>query len=704
MRLFLSDTFFDQMIRLPRNVQQKVIDFQRKFRVDSTQSSIHLEPIPEFKNNTLRTARLSDGYRAVLGLMDGESYNLLYVAQHDDAYRWAKNKTFVWNAHTQSCQLIPLEEKEPEIVDSSTSSVSLQTAGIFGSNITDEQLLMIGVPQNLISRVRMIVDLNDLDKMEYLLPHDAFENLFALFDGGEIDIIINEIKEGFAADGTDVLLSGNNRRRFVELTGDDELERIIDQDLDKWQIFLHPSQRHLVEGEYRGSVKVSGSAGTGKTVAAMHRLKHLCKRSDARVLFTTYTTTLKCNLKGVLSKMAIPDDRYDLNNIDSVVVGIAKKNGIMPSGYSILDYGGDDKALQLWKEVKDYIKTSFDEEFLYGEYVDVILYYDNKNIEEYLRQPRNGRAKAISRKERLEIWSLKTKYEELKNAKKKMDRLELFNLTARYLNENNIRPYTNIIVDEFQDFSNPELRFLRALVSEGQNDMFFVGDPFQRIYGGRKLNFSAAGINIRGNRSRKLKVNYRTTEEIKRVAVSIVKGEKYDDMDGGVENNNGYISIMHGVKPHYEVVGSPSEECKKVLEWLEMCKKDGVPEREICIAAPSKRIIKDVQNVLHQQRIDYCLLKPEEGMVSEDGGCRLCTFHSIKGLEFNVVILVGVNEKNVPSCIDQTSPLQSKSIVEQKEYLAERRSLLYVAITRAQQRVYICGSGEPCEIAMQSIG
>ena len=80
------------------------------------------------------------------------------------------------------------------------------------------------------------------------------------------------------------------------------------------------------------------------------------------------------------------------------------------------------------------------------------------------------------------------------------------------------------------------------LVQEGRNDLFLTGDPIQRIYSGRKINFGAAGINVRGVRSRRLKINYRTTEPIKRVAVSVVKGQTFDDMDGGTESIKGYVN------------------------------------------------------------------------------------------------------------------------------------------------------------------
>ena len=187
------------------------------------------------------------------------------------------------------------------------------------------------------------------------------------------------------------------------------------------------------------------------------------------------------------------------------------------------------------------------------------------------------------------------KYVALKQERRVVDRLELFNETTNYLKENSIHPYTNVIADEFQDFSNPELKFLRALVAEGRNDLFLTGDPIQRIYTGRKINFGAAGINVRGVRSRKLKINYRTTEPIKRVAVSVVKGIDYDDMDGGKENMNGYVSLIHeGEVPQYHVVDDTNAEVEQVMEWIKECQNSNIKLSEICIAAPSMNLLKDI--------------------------------------------------------------------------------------------------------------
>lgn len=693
MRLFLSETFFDAVFKLPKKTQDKVVAFQRKFRENHTTSGIHLEPIAQFKNSTLRTARVDDNYRVIVGVLDGENYSLLYVGDHEDAYRWGMNKRFVWNEHTQACQLITIEEKTEEVVVSQPSEAE---PTIF-TGISSERLLKIGVPEEAISRVLHIKSLDDLDALEPILPVDAYENIFNIMDGESIDNIIASIEEGQAQGDEDKLLSDNNKRRFVEITDDVYLQNIIEQGMDKWQIFLHPSQRKLVDADYKGTMKVSGGAGTGKTIAAIHRLKYLCESTDAHVLFTTYTKTLSINLADSIAKLNVPRHKYSLNNIDKVLLEVAEMYKIK-EGYKVLDYSGDEESLKLWREVLETEVTEFDEQFLYDEYIDVIVYFGNKDAKQYMMQPRVGRTKALSRKQRIEIWKLVEKYIALKQERKVVDRLELFNETTNYLNENNIHPYTNVIADEFQDFSNPELKFLRALVAEGRNDLFLTGDPIQRIYTGRKINFSAAGINVRGVRSRKLKINYRTTEPIRRVATAVVKGIDFDDMDGGKESTNGYVSLIHeGEVPQYRIVDDANAEVQQVVDWMKECLDSNIKLSEICIAAPSMNLLKDLQSRLHHDGTAYRVLKGSQKQGCSEG-VDLCTFHSLKGLEYRVIILMGVNERNIPSVATEGYPFSGMDRVAQKEYLSSKRSLLYVAITRARQLVFMVGYGTPCSV------
>lgn len=693
MRLFLGDTCWEKLFLLPKKVQKKVVEFQDKFKKNPHGHAINLEPIAGFKDGNMRTARIGDDYRAIIGLLPNDDYCLLYVDHHDEAMQWARNKRFERNKMTGTIQVVPiLTTAEPD----STVSATETSQPLPFAAYSDEQLLKIGVPENLLALVRGIRDLEDLDKNEDNLPADVFEHLFDLLDEKNIDQIIAEIEEGRNA--SDDAQNANNKSHFIEITGENELEKYLDGDFEKWQIFLHPTQRVLVESDYKGSVKVTGGGGTGKTVAALHRLKRLSEGAPRKsVLYTTYTKALIRNVRQKIRNLHVNEDACVIDNIDGLLSEVASKYGIKPKGWNVLDYikvdYGKTKNQEIWEDIVDNNLTAFDADFLYQEYLDVIAYNNITDLKAYLRQPRRGRSKALSVKQRMEIWKLVEMYVAEKKEQHYFDRSELFNITANYLNDNGIHPFAHIIADEIQDFSNPELRFLRALTPEGPNDLFMVGDPYQRIYNNRQINFSSVGINVRGKRSRRLKVNYRTTEEIKRQAVSVVKGCAYDNFDGEAEKLDGYVSLMHGPQPEYYVYPSPQEEQNAVLKFIKECHEGGISYKDIAIANPRRDGLRDFQSSLHISGMPYKNLENSDN--GDVDGIVLSTMHNMKGLEFKVVIITGINHNSFPSKPYNWNGMDKR---EQTNHMMNQRSLMYVAITRAMQKVLITGVGEKSEL------
>ena len=693
MRLFLGDTCWEKLFLLPKKVQKKVVEFQDKFKKNPHGHAINLEPIAGFKDGNMRTARIGDDYRAIIGLLPNDDYCLLYVDHHDEAMQWARNKRFERNKMTGTIQVVPiLTAAEPACADTPAESSQILPFAAY----SDEQLLKIGVPENLLALVRGIRDLEDLDKNEDNLPADVFEHLFDLLDEKNIDQIIAEIEEGRNA--SDDAQNANNKSHFIEITGENELEKYLDGDFEKWQIFLHPTQRVLVESDYKGSVKVTGGGGTGKTVAALHRLKRLSEGAPRKsVLYTTYTKALIRNVRQKIRNLHVNEDACVIDNIDGLLSEVASKYGIKPKGWNVLEYikvdYGKTKNQEIWEDIVDNNLTAFDADFLYQEYLDVIAYNNITDLKAYLRQPRRGRSKALSVKQRMEIWKLVEMYVAEKKEQHYFDRSELFNITANYLNDNGIHPFAHIIADEIQDFSNPELRFLRALTPEGPNDLFMVGDPYQRIYNNRQINFSSVGINVRGKRSRRLKVNYRTTEEIKRQAVSVVKGCAYDNFDGEAEKLDGYVSLMHGPQPEYNVYPSPQEEQNAVLKFIKECHEGGISYKDIAIANPRRDGLRDFQSSLHISGMPYKNLENSDN--GDVDGIVLSTMHNMKGLEFKVVIITGINHNSFPSKPYNWNGMDKR---EQTNHMMNQRSLMYVAITRAMQKVLITGVGEKSEL------
>lgn len=684
MKLFLEESCWDAFLSMPSKVQNKFKEFRRKFKENPYSSAINLESISTFKDDNLRTARLGDDYRLIIGVAGKDEFCLLYIDHHDEAMAWAKNKKFIWNGNINSFQVISVDH-----VQEQAESIPVPQEESCLSAYTDDQLLRIGIPEELLPLVRSFKDVNDLDKYENNLPQEAWENLFYLLvDDGNIDRIIFEVEEGKRkeAEHDQQLQSENNRRRFIDITEDEDLERILKQDLKQWMIFLHPSQRRLVEGNYSGSLKVSGGGGTGKTVAALHRLKRLCTtiyEGEGKVLYTAYNRALVENLDSLIRQMDVPLQRYKLDTVDALAQSIAKEHALLGQANVLFD---NKRILRLWQEVVMDNMSELSAEDLQREYQEVILYNDVTSLEQYLKTPRRGLGNALSRKVRKNVWQMVEYYQKLKAERHVVERTELFNLVARYLNDHDEHPFTHVIADEIQDFSNPELRFLRALAPVGPNDLFLVGDPYQCIYA-RRPNFKGAGISIQG-RSRRLRVNYRTTEEIKNHAVSIVSGIEADDFDGGAENLKGYVSLLHGEAPVYQLFDSRNQEYDGITKYIKDCLEAGIKANDICVAAYRNDMVDSLASHLSREEGIPCW---REGRGEKDG-VRVSTFHRMKGLEFRVVILTDVSENTIPYHPGNYDEMDD----EQKRQLDQsQRSLMYVALTRAINRVFITGCGKP---------
>jgi superfamily I DNA/RNA helicase len=409
--------------------------------------------------------------------------------------------------------------------------------------------------------------------------------------------------------------------------------------------------------------------------------------NNRKIVFTTFTNALTLNLNNLTEKLSINKANTIITNIDSLVRDIAKESQLIDKSIKVLDSYNSKSSNELWNEILEQNLSEFDSVFLTSEYQNVILFNDLKNIDEYLKISRIGRGKPISRKQRMDLWLLVDLYNIMKKYDGYIDRAELFNLVTNYNNSLLVKPFKHLIADEVQDMSNVELRFLRSLVETKDNDLFLVGDPFQNIYT-RKINFTLAGISVRGNRSKQLRINYRTSEEIKRLALSAVKGISYDDFDGEAEKLNGYLSLFHGEAPSYEIYKTKSDEINAIIKFLLELKEKGLNYNDIAIGCRTKDSIREIKSTLHKLKIPYndntvSLLPISNGII-------LSTFHGLKGLEFKVVILSDVNNRTSPLIIQKLDDMQHQ---QKEDYLNSERSLIYVACTRAISILKLYGTG-----------
>lgn len=679
-KLFIHDSFFDAFSELPKKMQKKTREFMKKFRENPTSNAINYEKISTFKDQSLRTVRIDQKYRAIVkSPEDGNAYHLLWVDNHDEAMHWAENKIIEYNKSTQSFQMY---DKPVDTAFNGSTNTNIKNT-LFES-YSDAELQKLGVPDNLITLVRGIERPEHLESYATNLPTDVYQYLYYLSEGISIEEILEEIEAGKSEDISG--LSPNSQKSVYILTDDSELENILSGDFDKWQLFLHPSQRAIAYGQYNGPTKVTGSAGTGKTVCALHRAKYLTDKLesfDKPLLFTTYTKSLTEYLDTVIGKLGIPEGEIEVINIDKLIFELARKYEVIQVTDGMIN---SSQELEIWKEIIEYNPSTFDERFLHDEYNDVILANDVRNKEEYLKTSRLGRSVRIGRKDKTHIWELG---EEFKKAKQtNFTKLELCNKLIQHFKASDHKPYSHIICDETQDFSNLELTLLRSLVEKKENDLFLVGDPFQNIYG-RSITFSKSGINIRGRRSKKLKVNYRTTEEIKKRAVSLLKNERYDDFDGEQETNAGYVSLMHGDDPIYQTFNTPEEEeafIKKKIEELLLSKN--VNPANICIASRTNRLVDDTKVLLNNAQRKF---KDISSSRKSSGAITVSTFHNLKGHEFKHLIVRGFSDDRVPF---KHPEYDTYTPIEKREYHKREKSLYYVVFSRAIQTLIITGVGD----------
>ncbi|WP_462270446.1 UvrD-helicase domain-containing protein [Desulfobacter sp.] len=696
----ISSEFMNAFAAVPKKMQNKVLAFITKFRANPTASSINYEKNIQFKDQSLRSVRIDQTYRGIVKKPDtGNVYMLLWVDQHDKAYAWAKNKKCTINPETGSLQVYDVDDDKIQAAEQESLKQDENKKSLFAS-IHDRHLMKLGVPQELLPLVRAIYSEKDLDEAAGQLPLEAHDALTGLAAGYTIDEIFNEYGSGTVkeknvdtADFESALENPDSKSRFYVVEDDIALQEILDAPLEKWRVFLHPSQRKLVEREWNGPVRVLGGAGTGKTVVAVHRAKYLVKNiftgENDKILFTTFTRNLAADIRENLSKICDSKlmRRIEVVNLDRWVSSFLRKND-----YNFeIDYGRRTK--DLWEKAMTLAPSELGlpDSFYREEWERVIQPQGISSFAEYLRAPRIGRGVSLSRPNRKKVWFVFEEYRVLLNENRLREADDAMRDACAIIKEKgDILPYKSVVVDEAQDMGAQAFRLIRQIAGDDHaNDLFIVGDAHQRIYR-HKVILGQCGIKIIG-RGRKLRVNYRTTEENRRWAVSLLKGVQFDDLDGGKDDQNGYKSLLHGAMPEVKNLTSFQEELCYIVECLKAIESKGDTLQQVCLVARTHSLLKQYEGALKSQGIDTCFIRPDEAEDVRKDGVRLATMHRVKGLEFDRVIIAGVNEGVIPL---NGAPDSCDKVV-QKDYETQEKALLYVAATRAKKMVVVTSFDTP---------
>jgi mRNA-degrading endonuclease RelE of RelBE toxin-antitoxin system len=692
--LALARTFLESFAKLPKKQQKKVREMTERFQDDPTRRGQNFEHIKQARDHKVRSVRIDQTYRMILVQPDrGDTLLCVWVDHHDEAYAWVKNRVFEVNPKSGVLQVYSVEEGQVLDEAPAPSPKATKTPHLFAA-FDDEELLLAGVPIPLLSTVRALVHEIELDDLAPHLPEDACELLYLFAAGYSFLDALDETSRKPESKPVDVddfeaaLELPETQRLFHLVEGEAELEAILDAPLAKWRVFLHPSQRRLVEMNAQGPVRVLGGAGTGKTVVLMHRAKYLLESKftapEDRLLVTTYTKTLAEDLRKQLDELCGGHaQRIEVRHLHSWASQYYER--LVGRRLRIASDKEQSEAMQ--SAMDEAGETDYSLSFFQEEWEQVVQLQDALTLEGYFKARRVGRGTRLGRKQRMQVWRVLERYREHLGLAKLTEWQDVIREVRLYLEDEDRKlSYRAVLADEVQDLTPNELRLLRAIVPKGPADMFLVGDAHQRIYGG-VVRMGACGIEIRG-RSKRLKLNYRTTDEIRTQAVAVLEGLDIDDLDGGSDSLKGYRSLRSGPVPELLHFDTSGEEEAAIIDHLKRWLED-IPPEEICLAARTNDLVKSrYAQLLTRAGIEFTLLSTGH---TSGKGVRLATMHRLKGLEFRRVILASVQDGEMPKKLPQGSHADKASIEDHEK---RERCLLYVAATRARDQLMITGYGK----------
>ena len=689
-KVAISTDFLTAFAKLPRQVQGKVTEFVNKFRNDPTSPGINYEKIANAQDKKIYSVRIDNTYRGIVVRQPETGvYLLLRVDHHDEAYEWASRKRCEVNPKTGAVQVFDVQTIQEEVVN-------LKEEPLF-ADIADDQLLEIGVPEAQLEYVKAFTKKEDFYNSANSIPHDVYEYLSWLVEGFTIEdvkeLIEDEKEEQQNAEDLSAALEvPASLKSFVIVDGEDELRRIMAEPLEKWRVFLHPTQRKIVKKNYSGSARVLGGAGTGKTVVAMHRAKQLASKisGQQRILFTTFTANLAADIKENLRKICSVEElrRIEVVHLDAWVNQFLRESGFAAQ----IKY---DEISDLWEKAVLHanVDLPYDASFYEEEWNRVVIAQEAMSLPLYAKATRNGRGTRLDRKKRMLVWKVFEAYQNLMKENQIRDINTAMYESTKLLQSAGSQPrYAHIIVDEGQDFSDNAYRLLRALAGEEHaNDIFIVGDSHQRIYKNHPT-LSKCGINVRG-RSSILKINYRTTEEIRKYAFALLNGISFDDLDEDTDLGDMCQSLTHGSVPMIKNFKDASAELQYIAGEIKRLKDNGVALNDICVVARTKPLIDDYVKQLKNEGINTFVIKRNKNDDRGLMGVRVATMHRVKGLEFKYVFVVAANSRIVPL----PAAINHTDAISEAESITSEKCLLYVALTRAQKGAYVTSYGKPSE-------
>ena len=658
------------------------------------------------KDKNFWSVRVSRDLRLIVH-KTGSSLLLCYADHHDAAYRWAERRRLDTHPTTGAAQIVELREtvrdiEIPRYVEADPmAEIQEVSPPIFVGMPTDE-LLGFGVPLEWVDEVRQATEDSLLDLSEHL-PAEAAEALLELATSGapvpplmpdvrfslppastgRAEIGVMEKHANYDIGSPDPFSHPDAQRRFRVMANTEELQRALDHPWERWIVFLHPAQRRLVERKYNGPARIAGSAGTGKTVVALHRAAYLARTyGEARVLLATFSDALAAALRTRLTRLISNEpalaDRLEVHSMSTIARRLYEVNLGRPK------LAADREVRELLDRAAPEVKNHrFSSAFLWTEWSKVVDAWQLETWEEYRDVARLGRKTRLAERQRAVLWSIFSNVRDSLSERGWITEPSLFRRLEKHFSDANFQPFDYCVIDEAQDIGVAELRLLAALGRGRRESLFFAGDLGQRIFQ-TPFSWRALGVDVQG-RSETLRINYRTSHQIRRQADRLLSGE-LADVDGITERRACTISVFNGPEPVVRVLDSANEETACIVDWLKALLDEGFEPHEIGVFVRSEADLERAVMAVEGAGLRMTLLSQRPGGVS--GTVAIGTMHTAKGLEFRAVV--------VAACDDEVLPMQSRieEIVDEadlEEVYDTERHLLYVACTRARDQLLVTG-------------
>ena len=698
MEFRISDTFTDSLIRLNADEQKAVKITAFDLQQNPANPGLQFHRIDKSKDKHFWSVRVGSDVRLIVHKTDN-SILLCYADHHDKAYQWAERRRLETHPTTGAAQWVEIRERVVEqlALPQSEPVTVVSTKPRLFDKVDDETLLAFGVPAEWLQDVKS-ADEDSLLALTEHLPAEAAEALLELATGGKPQPTTQ-------TKPVDPFQHPDAQRRFRVMNGVEELEQALNYPWEKWSIFLHPAQQQWVMRSYAGPARVSGSAGTGKTIVALHRAVALVREHPAsRVWLTTFSETLANALRNKVNCLISRKPRLAerLEVLDMNTMGYRLFTRLQGGQGKKRELATADAVREAVQNALDKVKAEgatqllsrFTLNFVLGEWNDVVDAWQLNSWEGYRDVKRLGRKTRLNEAQRQALWEV------FKEAQARLDQAGLmtpsrmFTELAALLSSQKQPPFDFVVIDEAQDVSISQLRMLAAMSgvapdgsgSVRPDSLFFAGDLGQRIFQ-QPFSWKALGVDVRG-RSRTLHINYRTSHQIRQHADRLL-GPEVSDLDGNTESRKGTVSVFNGPAPVISSYPNILTEIEGVATWLKALKADGYAPHEIGVIVRSGEQIERARKALLAASIPGQVL--DEHVETTQGKASVCTMHLAKGLEFRAVVVM--------ACDDEVIPLQSRieSVMDEadlEEVYNTERHLLYVACTRARDRLLLT-STEP---------